>query len=742
MKVCLPILILLFIAGPCISENKKVDSLKIILKKEKDDIRRIDLMNEIALQYVNTAEQDSVMKYANEAMALSEKKQYGKGIAECHKRIAVVFFDKNDYDNALKHYTESYNYYSKTRDYLNIALLQTSIGNVYQNKNQLEKALEYFLNSIKILDSLAITDKDNIDIARAKGSNLNNIGNVHYFLGDYKKTEEYYKQSMQIYLDINDKVNLANSYSNLGMIARVQKDLVKSIEYRKKALAVFTESGNKEGMAYCNLGLGNTFYEMKNLSKTLFHFNEALSLYNEMGSKKGALMIYLNLGEIFASSDQYKESINSIEKAEQLAKEINSNEYLKDVYWAFTNVYKLMGDYRKALDYSLLFTGIKDSLFNTQSRQMLAEMQTRYETEKKEKENELLKKESRLQQLEIAKKEAEALQQKILLIASISFAVILAGFLFFVLRLFIQKKKANILLKRRNHEVSLQKEEIQSQRDEIITQRDMLSQQKGHIEFIHKEITDSIHYARRIQQAILPPSYYIQQIVKDHFILYKPKDVVSGDFYFFDKVDDKLIFGAVDCTGHGVPGAMMSVIGYNWIVQAVREKIIVSPDKILSFLDAGVNNTLRQTSGESGVKDSMDLAICTVNFSTSEVQYAGAYNSMYYTQNNQIIEIKADKKPIGVNEDGVTDTFTNNIVQLTPGDMVYLFSDGYPDQFGGPKGKKFKYKPLTDILLKIHKEPLHRQREVLDKTLVNWQGDLEQVDDILVIGVRIPEPPK
>ncbi len=330
--------------------------------------------------------------------------------------------------------------------------------------------------------------------------------------------------------------------------------------------------------------------------------------------------------------------------------------------------------------------------------------------------------------------------QHLLIISA--FVILIIIFMIIVIRLNKQKKKTNLLLERRNHEVSLQKEEIQSQRDEITAQRDLLSDQKSHIEFIHKELTDSIHYARRIQTAIMPPSYYIQKIVKDHFILYKPKDVISGDFYFFDKVDNKLIFGAIDCTGHGVPGAMMSVIGYNWIVQAVREKIIITPDKILSFLDAGVNNTLRQTASESGVKDSMDLAICTIDFATSEVQYAGAYNSMYYTQNDQIIEVKADKKPIGVNEDGVTDTFTNNVVQLSPGDMVYLFSDGYPDQFGGPKGKKFKYKPLTEVLLKIHKEPLHLQREILDKTLVDWQGDLEQVDDILVIGVRIPEPSK
>ncbi|PLX11349.1 MAG: hypothetical protein C0594_03735 [Marinilabiliales bacterium] len=254
----------------------------------------------------------------------------------------------------------------------------------------------------------------------------------------------------------------------------------------------------------------------------------------------------------------------------------------------------------------------------------------------------------------------------------------------------------------------------------------------------NKDLMDSIKYAYRIQKAISPPDYYVKKLLPESFILYKPKDVVSGDFYFVDEFqEEKVIFSAVDCTGHGVPGALMSVIGYNWLVLALREDSVDTPGKVLSFLDEGVNETLRQTADESGVKDSMDLAVCVLDKEKRILQYAGAYNPLYYVNKGELHEIKADKLPIGVNTDGVVDIFEDHTVQLDPGDTVYIFSDGYADQFGGPKNKKFKYRQLREVLLSIQDKSMTEQSKHLNETLISWQGENEQIDDIIIIGVKV-----
>ena len=263
-------------------------------------------------------------------------------------------------------------------------------------------------------------------------------------------------------------------------------------------------------------------------------------------------------------------------------------------------------------------------------------------------------------------------------------------------------------------------------------------------DFMHKELEeqkkgllDSIRYAYRIQTAIAPPEYLVNELLPEHFILYLPKDVVSGDFYFVSEFKDRILFAAVDCTGHGVPGALMSVIGFNGLIQGVQSDNVNTPAELLSFLDEYVNDVLRQTHDESGVKDSMDLAVCTVDFKKKEVMYAGAYNPLYYIKNKELFEIKADKLPIGVNIDGVVDIYTNHIVQLNKGDSVYIFSDGYADQFGGPKNKKFKYRQLKERILSVQNKTMQEQGKILKKTLIEWQGKEEQIDDILIMGVRV-----
>ena len=280
-------------------------------------------------------------------------------------------------------------------------------------------------------------------------------------------------------------------------------------------------------------------------------------------------------------------------------------------------------------------------------------------------------------------------------------------------------------------------EKVRQRTAEVVAQKEELNQQRAQIEEYFVQVTDSIKYAQKIQEAILPPDYQVKRMLPDSFILYRPKDIVSGDFYWLGEAKDKVFFAAVDCTGHGVPGAFMSIVGYNQLKQAIITTGGSNPAEILDHLNRGVSETLHQKEANSTNKDGMDIAICSINYKTLELEYAGAFNPLYLLRNSEIIQVKGNKFPIGSFVDEEPSNFTNNKIQLETGDQIYIFSDGYPDQFGGPRGKKFMYKRFRELLVANGNENLEKQKELLQESLFDWMKDEEQVDDILVIGVKV-----
>ena len=263
------------------------------------------------------------------------------------------------------------------------------------------------------------------------------------------------------------------------------------------------------------------------------------------------------------------------------------------------------------------------------------------------------------------------------------------------------------------------------------------SAQREELEDKHRDIMDSIKYAKRIQEAILPPRNLVRKLLPNSFILYKPKDIVSGDFYWMEEKDGKTLFAAVDCTGHGVPGAFMSIVGFNILKYVVNNNGITEPAKILDALNIGVNETLHQSYKGSTSKDGMDITLCAIDYKKKELQYAGAFNPLFIIREGKLIEIKADKFPIGyyVGEDAKP--YTNHVIPLQSGDCVYIFSDGYADQFGGPRGKKFMVNQFRRTLMELHQLSVDEQKSTLDSIIEKWRGEQEQVDDILVIGFKV-----
>jgi serine phosphatase RsbU (regulator of sigma subunit)/HAMP domain-containing protein len=278
-------------------------------------------------------------------------------------------------------------------------------------------------------------------------------------------------------------------------------------------------------------------------------------------------------------------------------------------------------------------------------------------------------------------------------------------------------------------------QKVQERTAEVVQQKEEIEKQNSKISELYEEVTDSIKYAKGLQEAILPPDNFVEENLKEAFILYKPKDIVSGDFYWVEKKKDKIYFAAVDCTGHGVPGAFMSIVGYNALNEALRTND--DPGSILDALNKGVSKTLHNNAMGSTTKDGMDLALCCYDSKTRELEYAGAYNPLYLVRDGEVNQIRADKFAIGTYYEDSSKKYTNHKIQLEENDYIYVFSDGYADQFGGPKGKKFMYKRFRDYLLTLNGKSMIAQKEFLNDTIEDWKGPLEQIDDILVIGMHV-----
>jgi serine phosphatase RsbU (regulator of sigma subunit)/HAMP domain-containing protein len=272
--------------------------------------------------------------------------------------------------------------------------------------------------------------------------------------------------------------------------------------------------------------------------------------------------------------------------------------------------------------------------------------------------------------------------------------------------------------------------------EEVVRQKEEIVAKNGELEVLYKQVTDSIHYAKRIQEAILPPASFISHVLPNSFVLYKPKDIVSGDFYWVEKKNNLVYFAAVDCTGHGVPGAFMSLVGHNILKDIINNTDIIKPSEIMDRLREGVVNTLHVDKAGRETKDGMDMTLCCIDYAKMELQYAAAFNPLYIVRDGELLEHKANKFPIGVFI-GEKQNFTNNTLKIQKNDQIFIFSDGYADQFGGPRGKKFMVGNFRKLLNEIAMLSPNDQKNQLEKILTDWRGEQEQVDDVLVIGVKV-----
>ena len=362
--------------------------------------------------------------------------------------------------------------------------------------------------------------------------------------------------------------------------------------------------------------------------------------------------------------------------------------------------------FEPALEYHILYSNWKDSMLNESNQNAIRDIEGKYEAEKKEREIELLTKKQELSDLSLAQSRYFNWGLTIL-------SVLTLAFLTLFINRFLSKKRTAAVLSKQNFEIQ---------------------EQKTIIEEKNKDITDSIHYAGKIQNAILPDVLEFKKHFADSFVIFKPRDIVSGDFTWIVEKDGRIFFTAADCTGHGVPGALVSVMCSNALNRCVKELGITSPGKILDKTVEILEEHF-SGSGESGVMDGMDLAFCVYEPKKNQLTFSGANNPLFILQSGNFSEIKGDKQPVG--KFAGRKPFTDHIIKTNPGDTLFLFTDGLADQFGGPKGKKFKNAQFRELLQMSGSRNMKSIGDLIENTLRDWQGSMEQVDDICVVGVRL-----
>lgn len=711
MKLFIKILILLIFNNNGFSQTYNIEQQeaidlysKVINNPESSDTAIVSAyVNLSSIIYISNV--DTIIPLCKKAEKIANKRL--KQNPETEERLSLLeslataynnigyYIDnyQNKTDTALRYYEESLEIQKIIKDTSGMATSVNNIGEIYRIQSNIPLALKFHHKSLRL--RTAINHKEGM------AQSLHNIALIHKQQGDYKLALKYNLNSLKIKKKINDKIGLATSLNNIGTIHREMNNLDLALDYFNQSFSIRKDHGDKRGMSNSLNNIGAIYSFKNNLDLALSYHKQALKIEEELKRELGiAKSLFL------ISSTEYK--LGNIKEADLLSKRAldisqklgipNEIENAAEIRYHI-NLEK--GNWEEALKMRNLQYLMKDSMENESAIKAAANEQAKYEYEK----TLALSKKEHEKKLAI-EQEAKAKQKVIIFAIAICLGLV-ALFLFFVFnRLKITRK-----------------------------QKGVIEQAHEELEEKNKEITSSIQYAKRIQKAILPPNKIVKQYFQNSFIIYIPKDIVAGDFYWMEQKNDTILFAAADCTGHGVPGAMVSVVCNNGLNRSVREYGLTDPGKILDKTRDIVIQEFEKS--EEDVKDGMDIALCSLTNKNNnwELKYAGANNPLWIIRKSELIEIKATKQPIGKFEN--PSPYKTHTIELFKDDIIYIFSDGFVDQFGGPRGKKFKANAFRELLCKVFDKSLPEQKEIIENQFFTWKGDLEQIDDICIIGVKI-----
>ena len=719
-------------------------NLKLDLAKENDD------PNEISLAYLNIGTvhskhgefEDATFNY-QEAQAIAVKHENLLNEAKAITKLGHVQFSQAHYKNAIPYFEQAKDLYTEINDLDGVSKCINSLGTSSMKLGEFPEAIDRFFEGLAIDESL----NDSAGIA----SYYANIGAVYYYQTDIPNATKYSKKALEIKERLGRNTKLVGAYINLGAMYNAMLKEDSAMIYYHKGLALSNELQYKNGQAISLTTLGKIHVSKGDYAIAEEYLNEALKLQIEVNDIANIVYTYRELGYLYQMQGKYEASEKALMEAESRAIKDDMLLELQDVYGSMSELYRETANYKLALDYYVLYSEVADSIINMEVQEASVKAEMKFEFDKERLADSLahahkeatanleLSEQQAISDKLALEGDAYEQQENYYIIGGVLLLIVIGLILFSLM----QKKKDNRLILAQKDQVEIQKKEIEHQHETLEDQ--------------HKEITDSINYAKRIQTALLTEDAEWERISKDHFVLFKPKDVVSGDFFWAYHNDDSQlsIWVAADCTGHGVPGAFMSMLGIGFLNEIVSESGITKPDEILNILRDKIINSLVQKNVDTQQKDGMDIALCVWDRKANNLSFAGANNPLWIIRDSSLLtqeqknhpktvqsdglsllEIKPDKMPVGYMGDNMP-KFSSVEIPLHKGDVIYSFTDGFADQFGGERGKKFKYKPFKQLILDKQSIAMKDQKELLDTTFENWKGDLEQIDDVCIIGVKV-----
>ena len=799
---------------------------------------------------------DTALIYYQRAISIAESFKLRNYVAESLEHIGTTYEKKGIYDTAIEYYQKALNVYRELNDRKGIANNIGNMGDILYYQSNYSKALKLYQE--------ALTIDEEIGNKKGIANNLGNIGNIFYYRNDYTKALHYYEKTLEIQKSINNTNGIANSFINIGNIYSYQENYNKALEYYQKAMTKYKEVNNKIGLALVLGNIGIVYSNRNNYNIAIEYYQKALEINMKIDNQRGRAYNLIELAELSCKLRRIDNALLYVRKGLAIAKNIGSLKIQENAYSCLSDIYEEKRLFHKAIEYKDSVIHVNDSIFSIERTKAIAEMEVRYETEKKEKQ--ILEQviELRTNQIEIQRGKIEKEEKKNQRNIFISGFIFLSFFVLLILHQYHQKLKINNLLRKQkkklictndllsqtNEELAVSLETVSMQsrqikeseeklktlsnsakdviilvdndekismwnkaaqktfgytKEEVIHKnihdlitpvkyrniahksfasfrltgkgnainktlelegirkngeafpielslsaintrgqwsalgiiRDIserkkyekyLIDSKKRIEQLYKDLTDNINYAKALQQTLLTSEHKIRKYLNDYFMMFLPRNQVSGDFYYVNKYDRYLIIAVADSTGHGVSGGFLTVLGITYLHEIISNKNY-APEVILELFREKIKRTFRNKNN-----DGYDIALCVIDTETNVLEFAGAFNPLWIIRNEKLMEIKATRNPIGTYLKEVQ--FKKKSIQLEDNDLLYMFTDGYIDQFGSSNNKKFKTKRLRELIVNISGLSMNEQKSMLKTVFEEWKAGYEQTDDVTIFGLR------